>query len=308
MTKSHFPCAAAVIFLGAALAQGANQPMFAHLSYQLSMRSGVRDMNGNLIAGTEVMHLVPHKGRLYASTSLWMETDPSIPKACQVLVLDSPTGSWRVEHQFTKRNLRYGSLREVTFSTDATGKRIAPVTMLLAAPDIIQGALKIYCRDDETGKWVPSTLGRTSTYETTRAIGSHRDSVAGIDRVFAGSDKLGVLGGVYDPASAGRIRWEAAPELQTPPDERVMGFCDCGGVFYCATSRHIFKRTDGKAPSWKEIYFCERETKPCGIRGLSAVPNPAGGGEVLIFAALSKVHRLDPDGNKETVESASPGS
>ena len=270
------------------------------------MQAGGRDANGNLIAGTEVMHLVAHKGRLYASTSLWMEKDPAVPKACQVLALDSPKGRWRVEHQFTTNNLRYGSLRTVTFSTDANGKGIGPVELLLAAPDVAHGPVEIFCRDDETGKWVPSTLGTAAAYETTRAIGLHRDSVTGIDRVFAGTNKLGVIGGVYDPAAAGRIRWEAAPELQTPPDERVMGFCDCGGTFYCATSRHIFRRADGKAPSWKEVYFCERETSPCGIRGLSAVPNPAGGGEVLLFAALSKVHRLDPDGNKETVELGIP--
>jgi hypothetical protein len=202
--------------------------------------------------------------------------------------------------------LRFGSLRTVTFSTDANGNGISPVELLLAAPDVARGPVEIFCRYDETGKWVPSTLGTGAAYETTRAIGLHRDRVTGIDRVFAGSDKLGVIGGVYDPAAAGRIRWEPSPEMQTPPGERVMGFSDCGGTFYCATSRHIFRRADGRAPSWKEIYFCEKETSPCGIRGLSAVPNPAGSGEVLLFAALSKVHRLDPDGNKETVELGIP--
>ena len=54
------------------------------------MLAGFRDANGKFVAGTEVMHLLPHKGRLHAGTSLWMESDPSVPKACQVLVLDSP--------------------------------------------------------------------------------------------------------------------------------------------------------------------------------------------------------------------------
>ncbi len=267
------------------------------------MLAGYRDANGKLVAGTEVMHLVPHKGRLYAGTSLWMESDPSVPKACQVLVLDSPKGPWRVDRQFTPNNLRLGSLKEITFSTDANGKRVSAVSMLLAAPDVVRGPAKVFSRDDETGDWVPSVLGSVTNYTTTRAIGLHRDRVTGTDRVFAGTDHLGVIGGVYDPAAPGRIRWENPAELQTPSGERVMAFCNCDGTFYCATSRHIFQRADGVAPAWKEIYFCARETSPCGIRGLSAVPNPSRAGEVLLFAALSKVRRLDPtDGFNETVE------
>jgi hypothetical protein len=315
MTQSHCFCVAAVILLGAASAQGAGEPIFAHLSYRLSMRSGVRDVNGNLIAGTEVMHLVPHKGRLYASTSLWMESDLSIPKACQILVLDSPKGPWRVEHQFTKSNLRYGSLREVTFSTGARGKKITPFTLLLAAPDVIRGALKVYCRDDVTGDWAGSEVGPVAKYASSRAIGLHRDRVTGVDRIFVGlgtcenavTDQLGTFAGVYDRKAPGRVRWEAKPEFPTAEGERVMGFCNCNGIFYCASSRHIYQRIDGSAPAWKEIYFCPQEINPCGIRGLSAVPNPAAAGEVLLFVALSKVRRLDPaDGFKETVELDTP--
>jgi len=282
--------------IAVAVAHGADDSSLAHLSFQPSMQAGFHDTNGNFVAGTEVMHLVPHKGRLYASTSLWMEKDPSIPKACQVLALDSPKSQWRVERQFTTNNLRWGCLKAVTFST---GK----VSLLLAAPDVRRGPVKIFCRNDDTGEWSASVLGSVTNYTTTRSIGLHRDNVTGIDRVFAGTDKLGVIGGVHDPTAPGRIRWEGSPEFRAPIGERVMGFCDCNGIFYCATSRHIFRRTDGAAPAWKEIYFCEKETSPCGIRGLSAVPNPSGTGEALLFAALSKVRRLDPaDGFKETVE------
>ena len=279
----------------------------AHLSFAPSMQAGVRDVNGTMIAGTEVMHLVPYKGRLYASTSLWMESDPSTPKATQILVLDSPKGQWRVDREFTTNNLRWGSLRTVTFKTDADGKAITPVTLLLAAPDVHRGPFKVYCRDDDSGKWLESTLGTATKYSTARAIGIHHDSVTGVDRVFAGTDHLGMVAGGYDPAAPGRIRWEKSSELQTPAGERVMGFCDCNGVFYCATSRHIFRRTDGAAPSWKQVYFCEKETAPCGVRGLSAIPNPDGAGEALLFAALSKVRRIDPAADfKETIEIGIP--
>ncbi|HPA17769.1 MAG TPA: hypothetical protein PLU30_08470 [Verrucomicrobiae bacterium] len=294
---------ATIALSGTTLVRGDDDSPLTQLAFQRSMRSGVRDANGNPIAGTEVMHLVPHKGLLYASTSLWMESDPSIPKACQIIVLDSPKGQWRVEHQFTTNNLRYGSLREVTFSTDATGKAIAPVDLLLAAPDVRSGPVEVFCREETTGDWVASGLGTVTRGATTRAMGLHRDKVTGIDRIFAGNRPLGVISGVYDPAAPGRIRWDKTPEFPTPEGERVMGFCDCNGILYCATTRHIFQRTDGVAPAWKKVYFCEKEIPPVGIRGLTSVPRPGGKGEVLWFVALRKVRRLDPgDGFKETIE------
>ena len=303
MWKSNVLPVCAAAFLTAAGAHGADESPLAHLGFQPSMQAGFRDAKGKLVTGTEVMHLLPHKERLYAGTSLWMEKDPSVPKACQVLVLDSPKGQWRVDRQFTSNNVRLGSLKAVTFSTDAKGKPIRAVSMLLAAPDVVRGQVKVFSRDDETGDWAPSVLGAVTRYTSTRSLGLHRDRATGTDRVFAGTDQLGVIGGVYDPACPGRIRWEDAPEFQTPSGERVMGFCDCNGTFYCATSRHIFQRTDGSKPSWKDIYYCPKETSPCGIRGLSAVPNPSGAGQALLFAALSKVRRLDPsDGFKETIE------
>ncbi len=300
MLGSVFCRAAAIVFLGAAVARGADDAPFAHLSYQLSMQAGSRDPDGKLISGTEVMHLVPHQGRLYAGTALWMEKDPATPKACQILVLDSSRGQWRVEHQFSTNNLRWGCLKEITFLA-------ANVSLLLAAPDVRRGPVKIYCRNDDTGEWMASVVGTVSTYAQTRSLGLHRDRVTGGERLFAGVDKLGVRSGVYDPSAPGRIRWEDTPEFQVPEGERVMAFSSCNGKFYCASSRHIYERTDGAAAVWKEIYYCPKETSPSGIRGLSAVPNPAGAGEVLIFAALSKVHRLDPaDGFKETVELDTP--
>ena len=275
----------------------------SQLSFHLSMKAGFHDTNGNYVAGTEIMHLVPYKGRLYAGNSLTLEEEPTIPKACQVLVLDSPKGRWRVEHQFTRLNPRMGTMQAITFSTDGKGNRIGAVSMLLAGLGVVRGPVQIFTRDDETGRWIPTVIGSVTKITNIRSIGFHRDRVTGIDRVFAGTDTLGVVGGVYDSSVLGRIRWETLPEFQTPPGERVMGFCECNGVLYCATSRYIFQRTDGSSASWQQVYFCPQENYYQGIRGLTAVSNPSGTGEVLLFAALRKVRRIDPaSGFKETVE------
>jgi poly(A) polymerase len=279
-------------------------PSSTSLDFRPSFAAGTRDDDGRLLAGTEIMHLVPHQGRLYAANSLWMERDPAVPKACQVLVLAAPDGRWKLDHQFASNNLRLASLKEVTFSSDGRGGAIRPVTLLLAAPDVAAGGtIEIFSRDDEAGTWAPMAVGRAGRYSTTRALGLHRDSTTGVDRIFAGNDTRGILSGVYDPGAPGRIRWQPTPEFPVPGEERAMGFCNANGVFYVATTRGIFRRTDGPTPVWTQVYSCPGEKSPVGIRGLTAVPNPAGAGESLLFAALSKVRRIDPaDGFKETIE------
>ena len=278
-------------------------PSLTNLSFESTLQAGIKDVNREYINGTEIMRLVPYKGKLYAGTSMWMESDPMIPKVCQILVLDSPKGQWRVERQFIQYNLRLVTLRTVTFTTDYKGNSISPVTMLLAAPMAggSYGSLDIFSLDDETGEWVPMTLRILHKANQTRAIGFHHDEVTGVDYVFAGTDVVGTIRGAYDPSVPGRIRWEQSSEFDTPPGERVMGFSDCNGVLYCATSRHIFKRIDGDSPLWEEVYFCAEEIREIGVRGLSAVPNPSGSGEVLIFVAKNKVRRIDPSADFEEI-------
>ena len=316
MLKLTLPlCLAALV----ATAHAADNSPLTHLVFQRSLQTCVRDANGKLITGTEVGSLAPHQGRLYAANCLWKETDPTVPKGCQILVLDSPKGQWRVDHQFAVGEQRCSVLQELTFATDARGKAIAPVSLLLAVPDVNRGQpAQVYCRDDATGEWSASTLGTVTEASMTRSLGLHRDKVTGIDRVFAGNRPLGAISGVYDPAAPGRIRWDKTAEFVAPTapgriradnaelaprGERVMGFCDCNGILYAATSRHIYQRTDGATPAWKDVYFCEKEITPVGIRGLTAVPKPGGKGEDLWFVAVRKVRRLDPAaGFKETIE------
>jgi hypothetical protein len=119
MLKLALPLCLAVLV---ATAHAADNSPLTHLSFQQSLQSGVRDANGNLITGTEVDFLVPHQGRLYASNCLWTETDPSVPKACQIFVLDSPKGQWRVEREFATGSLRCSVLKEITFATDGRGR------------------------------------------------------------------------------------------------------------------------------------------------------------------------------------------
>jgi hypothetical protein len=261
--------------------------------------------------GIELMRLVPYKGKLYASNTLWTESDTSIPKACQLLVLDAPDVKWKLLHQFTTRSLRLTCLQNVTFTTDGAGNNIQPVEMLLTAPDqVVPGNVYVYSLDDNTNTLVAMTLGTTgANYADIRAIGLHHDSVTGIDYVFAGSTALGIFRGVYDAKVPGRIIWQASEfNFNAGVYERVMGFANCNGVLYAATSNRILKRTDGESPSWASVKEYPSEIAASGIRGLTAVPNPSGSGQVLLYncrgpGTQTCVRRLDPsNGYAETIE------
>lgn len=280
-------------------AHAAVQPVF-----QQSWSAGVTDTNGNLLYGTETMFLTPYNGKLYAGTSAWMETNAA-QTSCKLFVLDSPGAAWRQVHKFAPANLRLTCLRTVTFTTDGAGNPVAPVTMLLAAPDRTSaGTMQVFSLNDTTSNLVAMAIGPVTNYSSTRAIGFHHDSVTGVDLVFAGNDDLGLVTGGYNPSATGRIQWQTnASELPVPIFERVMAFAEVSGSLYCATTKSIYQRTDGPAPAWQSVYYSPKETNAVGLRGLTAVPNPSGTGQVLLFIAQNAVRHIDPAaGNQETVE------
>ena len=58
-----------------------------------------------VIGGTELRALATMDGSLYAGNSYWRDsrqTDPGLPGA-QVLVLDAPAASWKVDTEFSER-------------------------------------------------------------------------------------------------------------------------------------------------------------------------------------------------------------
>jgi len=313
MKRKVFPIVSLLLLCGGAPAADQNSTL--PLEYRRSWHAGDKDVNGKTMYGTELMCLLPFKGKVYASNTLWTENDPAIPKASQLLVLEAPDAKWKLLHQFALRNLRLTGLQSVTFTTDGAGNQIKPVEMLLAAPDAVTaGPVKVFSLDEQANELVPMTLGTTSDkYSDIRAIGSHHDAVTGADYVFAGSTALGIFRGVYDAKASGRIAWQESEfkvnaGAYTPGGERVMGFANCNGVLHAATSRHILKRTDGKTPAWVVVKEYPDEISASGIRGLTAVPHPTGHGHVLLFNCRGAnkqtcVRRLDPANNyAETIE------
>lgn len=266
-----------------------------------------------VIGGTELRALAVMNGSLYAGNSYWRDShraDPALPGA-QVLVLDAPAGSWKVDIELSERITsgtqaglrRYqaiGALYTATFGSDYRGRPLAsPRPVLLASVWDRVGSLTLFAKDGQSGHWSQAILAPTAPKGAqTRSFGFHRNSVTGIELVFAGTNPVGILSGAYDPAGPGRIVWDTQPETGVSPTrayQRVMSFAECGGTLYATVGWEIYQRRDGSTPSWTKV-FTWGQGLPLngdgGLRGLTPIADPAGGGQALLVAAEGPQGRL----------------
>ena len=296
----------------------------------VSFTAGGRDPAGVFMGGTELRNLVACHGRLYAGNGYWEDRPGEEGRqGAQVLALDAPDSSWRVDHGFDewiargrRRDLAISALACITVATDAAGAALGtPVSILLASAWDLTGATRVFSRDEGTGAWSAITLAEDQPQPKflpqIRALAIHRDPVTGIDRVFAGQDPRGVFSGVYDPQAPGHIRWESRPELDISALStgdfpgltgrlRISSFAEANGVLHAAIGQQIYARVDGAQASWRLVYTNPSPHKSeTGLRGLTAIPNPAGAGEVLLTAVEgddSRIVRIDPRTGQETTD------
>ncbi len=244
--------------------------------HTLSWKAGTRDVNGARRSGTEILKITGHRGKLYACTSMWMESDQSLG-GCQILIRENSTSDWKVDHKFDNSIRRATSLVSLTFSTDYRGAKIQPVNLLLAATTAAKNSsINVYSRDDASGKWIPMSLGRATGASQVRTLGFYRDKVTGIEMVLAGVSgtklspaSLGLITGSYRQDAPGGIVWNRKAELKLPAGERFMEFTECNGVLYASSSNNIWKRTDGEKPKWVSVFKDSKLAAPVGVRGLN---------------------------------------
>ena len=99
--------------------------------WQRVYQAGQTDPDGHYLGGSNIIHVVGHKGKLYAGNSYWCDsrnvryggTDPKTGWA-QVLRLDQPGGKWVVNLELGPKHLRTEILKSVTFRTDGAGRRL----------------------------------------------------------------------------------------------------------------------------------------------------------------------------------------
>jgi hypothetical protein len=319
---------ATALLLAACAPAAAPSHIATDQGFEVSYTPGARDAGGSFMGGTELRNLAVHNGKLYAGNGYWMDRPgPEGPQSAQILVLDGPAAHWRVEHNLdermpngrTPRHLAVAALRGVTFATDASGRALPQaVSMLLAGTWDLSGSSRVFARNDATGIWTAMALPVervTAGIQQVRAFAAHRDRQTGVDRVFAGNDPHGIYSGAYD-ATAERIQWDKAPELAigklaVPSFPglsllRVTSFAICNSALYAAVGQQIYRRFDGASPRWELFYTNPRPGySETGLRGLTAIANPKGPGQVLLVAVegyASRVVRIDPASGEEATE------
>jgi hypothetical protein len=314
-------CTSAVL-----IARAEAQPATAD-GFTVSYTAGRRDDAGRFMGGTELRKLLGHRGALYAGNGYWMDRPgPEGRQPAQLLRLDEPMGSWRVERTVdgilangARRHLAVSALLGATVATGADGRPLSqPASLLLVGTWDLSGASEIFVRNDATGAWInlPLPVRRVSSgIQQVRALALHRDRQTGVDLLFAGNDRFGIFGGSYDTA-AGGIRWSAAPELDVPAISapaapgltlpRVMGFAECNGVLHATVGQQIWRRLDGPAPRWELLYTNRRPGhSESGLRGLTAIASPTGGRQALLTAVegtQARLLRVDPSTGRDETE------
>jgi len=304
-----------------------------------SYAAGYTDANGVRAGGSEIMHLVTHKGKLYAFNGFWKDRNFGKHSA-QILRLDSPHGKWQVDLETTAAALGYergriahmkgNILKSVTFKTDKIGKPV-DVTMLVAASWAFDNseaghhAVSVFVRNDAVGTWqhtlllegprdmkLPSGEVR-KVRRVPRDIEVYRDPETGVDRIFMLVGDLGILSGAYD-ARARAIEWDSQPEYPANGEvlpARPLGIAKANGRLYFSVGGKLFVRSNGRQPTWTPAYTVSGQgvnTDLGGIRGLSTIDNPNGPGESLIFVwtprgrSPGQIKRLDGPNLEEADE------
>jgi hypothetical protein len=309
---------------GEASVNAAANASLARLDFMQDYFPGTRDPDGRYMGGTEAMWLAGHEGKLFAAIGYGQDRAGGDPRpGAQVVCKDGPDAAWRVDHQFPADCMRVEALMSFAFTTDPHGKKLAdPVRLLIASPSELtrsSGGSAVFVRDDATGQWVRSDI--TGGNLGARSFGSHVDRVTGVHHLFVGLNRGGVHRGQYDPGLAGGIRWEPTPERIAEAQEgkgrriydwsRVLCFAECNGDLYMAArittgedgqavDGGLYRRVDGRAPSWELVYRwpIDREVLQSRfLRGLTAVPDPNGGDHQVLIANFEYpglIARFDP--------------
>jgi hypothetical protein len=283
------------------------------ITFTRDYQAGTKDRRGQFMGGTETMRLAAHDGKLFAGLGYWTDQPGDDPSpGAQILVKRGPNADWELDRNFPGA-LRVNAMEPVTFTTDGGGKTLTPpVSLLLADAGLTEahnrgGALSVWARDDTQQIWVESRVTDNSKRAHIRAFGIHRDTVTGVDHVFAGTGAGEVFSGVYDPQTPSLIRWNAKPEYANPdfdggPFRRCQGFCVANGKAYASISPSLVERQDGPSPSWREVF----RWKPTGdragqgLRGITGVPDPKGGDHEIILGSREqegRILRIDPLNN-----------
>ena len=289
--------------------------------WQQSFIAGNLDINGLFMGGSEVLHLVPHKNKLFASIGYWEDenniwyggNDLNLGWA-QIICLANEDDSWKVDFDLGLNYLRPEILKQVIFTKDYNGNTLdAPDTLLIVgaySPNYISGIVtaNIFVRNDANGLWDPVLVyeGGFPAGEnySMRDIEIYTDQVTGIENLIISVGTQGIFSGKYNPNIDGKIEMGLNPEIG-PLSIRSLGIAIANNSLYFSSGNKIFKRNDGFNPSYDVVHdFLDLgsniNSAVGGIRGLSTISNPSGVNESMLLMwcpngqSRGTIFRLDP--------------
>ena len=295
-------------------------------NWEQSFVAGYFDDNGLFIGGSEALHLVAHKKKLFASIGYWQDEnnvwyggdDLNIGWA-QIITLENEEDSWKVDLDLGYNHLRPEILKQVIFTIDHNGTQLdVPDTLLIAgafSPNYISGLVtaNIFIRDDINSSWNQTIVyeGVFSSNESysMRDIEIYTDQVTGIENLIISVGTQGIFSGKYNPDVDGKIEIESMPEIG-PLGIRPLGITITNDHLYFSSGNKIFKRNDGEYPSYEVVHSfndLSSYVNPAvgGIRGLSTIPNPTNSDESMILMwcpdgqSKGTIFRLDPVNSQE---------
>ena len=298
--------------------------LFSFLSaqeWEQSFIAGNFDINGLFMGGSEVLNLVPHKNKLFASIGYWEDenniwyggNDLNLGWS-QIICLENEDDSWQVDFDLGYNYLRPEILKQIIFTKDYNGNTLdSPDTLLIVgaySPNYISGIVtaNIFIRNDVNGSW-----DQILVYEgafllgesySMRDIEIYTDQVTGIENLIISVGTQGIFSGKYNPNIDGKVEMGLNPEIG-PLSIRPLGIAIANNALYFSSGNKIFKRGDGFNPSYEVVHdFIDLgsniNSAVGGIRGLSTISNPSGVNESMLLMwcpngqSKGTIFRLDP--------------
>ena len=293
-------------------------------TWQKSFSAGNYDINGQYLGGSEVMQLVSHKKKLYASigywqdaTNIWYGGSNSSIGWGQIIRKDNSIGNWQEDFKFGSNYLRPEVLKQLIFTKDAQGNLLASAdTLLIAAAystNYITNTVstKAFVRNDINNTWEESLIfqGGLPAGEnySIRDIQVYTDQITGIEKIYISVGVHGIFTGKYNPNISGNINWNSVPEIG-PLSIRSLGITQANNSLYFSSGNKLYKRDDGVNFSYSVIHnfsdlSANINSAVGGIRGLTTISNPNSNDEALLLMwcpdgqSKGTIYRLEPNGN-----------
>ena len=289
-----------------------------------SFTAGNFDSNSNVLGGSEVLQLIGHKNKLFASIGYWEDenniwyggTNSSIGWG-QIIRLDNSKGQWQEDFFLGANHLRPEVLKQVIFTKDSLGNPLSEAdTLLLAAaysPNYITSTVTASCftRDDSNGTWDETIIiqGGFPAGEnySIRDIQIYTDQISGIEKIYISVGTKGIFTGKYNLTTTGKIDWIPTHEIG-PLSIRPLGISIANSTLYFSSANKLYKRIDGSSPTYTIVHdFSDLSTNinsaVGGIRGLTTIVNPNNNNQALLLMwcpdgqSKGVIYRLEPDGS-----------